>query len=56
MNDFTYRLAGSTGLRNPEPGWNRGGMDHRRANMAMVNLVALLNRAEREGLGALMSD
>ena len=54
MNQFTFRLAGSTGCEIVSPdgtvfAWT---VDE---TMAMV-IVALLNLAEREGLGAVMTD
>ena len=54
MDGFTYRLAGSTGCEILSPdgtvvAWT---VDE---SMAMV-IVALLNWAEREGLGAVLTD
>ena len=54
MNGFTFRLAGSTGceILNPNGEVVAWTVDETMAAM----IVALLNRGERKGLGAVMTD
>ena len=54
MDEFTFHLAGSTGCEILSPD---GTVVAWTVNpMTAAIIVALLNRAEREGLGAVISD